>query len=155
MKQAVEERLVRLAQRAATRATRHGNPPFGAVLADAAGRPLLTIANTQRTARDPTAHAEINLIRLASRRLERSSLEGLHVVTNAEPCSMCLSALIKARVAGIHFGAPHEPHMDPPLPAAEIVRRSRQRVELSGGILADACAAQIRNARSLADAPPD
>jgi tRNA(Arg) A34 adenosine deaminase TadA len=154
MDRATEERLVRLAQQAAARAVRRGNPPFGAVLADGEGQPLLTAANTQRTARDPTAHAEINLIRSCARRLGRSQLDGLHVATNAEPCSMCVSALIKARVAAIHYGAPHEPHMDPPITAAELIGRSHHAVSVSGGILAEACAAQIHAAREGVD-PPD
>ena len=148
MDRTTEERLVRLAQREAGRAIERGDAPFGAVLADADGTVLLRARSTQTSSRDPTAHAEVNLLRLAGRRLGRSALDGLHVAVNAEPCSMCASALVTARVSGIHFGAPHEPHMDPPLGAEEIVRRSRHRVELSGGILAEACVAQIAAARS-------
>ena len=132
---ATEERLVRLAMREAAKAAKRGDAPFGAVLADAAGTPLLRAGNTQASRNDPTAHAEMNLIRLAARRLGRSTLEGLRVVTNAEPCSMCLSALVKSRVAALHFGAPHEPHIDPPIPAEEVVRRARHHVALSGGSL--------------------
>lgn len=150
---ATEEHLVRLAMREAAKAARRGDPPFGAVLANAAGTPLLRAGNTQVSRSDPTAHAEINLIRLAARRLNRSTLGGLRVATNAEPCSMCLSALVKSGVAAIHFGAPHEPHIDPPLPAAEIVGRARHRIELRGGILADECVAQIAAARAAAPAP--
>ena len=61
---------------------------------------------------------------------------------------MCLSAMVKARVAAITFGAPHEPHIDPPIPAEEIVRRSHHHVELTGGVLAAECAAQIATART-------
>ena len=46
------------------------------------------------------------------------------------------------------LGAPHEPHIDPPLPAAEIAGRAHHRIALRGGILAaDAAAAQIAAAR--------
>ncbi len=150
---ATEERLVRLAMREAAKAAKRGDAPFGAVLADAAGTPLLRAGNTQASRNDPTAHAEINLIRLAARRLGRSTLEGLRVATNAEPCSMCLSALVKSRVAALHFGTPHEPHIDPPIPAEEIVGRAHHRIELHGGILAAECAAQIRAARDVTAAP--
>ena len=120
------------------------------------GRVLAKASNKQVTRNDPTAHAEITLIRVAARTLGRSTFEGLHVATNAEPCSMCLSALVKSRVAAITYGAPHEPHIDPPLPAEEIVSRSHHRIELlRGGILADECAAQIANAREVNPAPPD
>ena len=146
---ATAERLVRLAMELAAKAIDRGDPPFGAVLADASGRVLAKASNKQVTRNDPTAHAEITLIRVAARTLGRSTFEGLHVATNAEPCSMCLSALVKLRVAAITYGAPHEPHIDPPLPAEEIVRRSHHHVELHGGILADECAAQIEAARRL------
>jgi tRNA(adenine34) deaminase len=151
--QVTEERLVRLAMREAAKAARRGDAPFGAVLADAGGTPLLRAGNAQVSHRDPTAHAEITLIRLAARRLGRTTLDGLRVATNAEPCSMCLSALVKSRVAALHFGAPHEPHSDPPLPAEEMVQRSHHRIELRGGILADECSAQIRAAREVTAAP--
>ena len=147
-----EERLVRLAMGEAAKAGARGDAPFGAVLADASGRVLTRARNTQLSGRDPTAHAEINLIRVAARRLGRPTLEGLRVATNAEPCSMCLSAMVKSGVAAIHFGAPHEPHIDPPIPAAEIVTRSRHRIELHGAILADECAAQIAAARTASPA---
>lgn len=143
----IEEGLVRLAVAEAVAAVAEGDPPFGAVLADAQGTLLLRARNTQVSSGDPTAHAEINLLRTAARELGLSELGGLHVATNAEPCSMCMSALVKARVAAVHFGAPHEPHMDPDLPAAEVTRRARHPVELRGGIIADECAAQIAAAR--------
>ena len=66
---------------------------------------------------------------------------------------MCLSAMVKARVAAITFGAPHEPHIDPPIAAEEIVRRSRHHIELLGGVLAAECAAQIAAARGVTAAP--
>lgn len=142
-----EEALVRMAQAEAARAIERGDAPFGAVLADAEGRPLLEASNTQVSARDPSAHAEINLLRAASRELGLQDLDGLRVVTNAEPCSMCGSALVKARVATVHYGAPHEPHMDPPIGMEELVRHSRHRLGLHGGVLVDECVAQIAAAR--------
>ncbi len=150
---ATAERLVRLAMDLAGKAADRGDPPFGAVLADATGRVLAKASNRQVTRNDPTAHAEITLIRVAARTLERSTLVGLHVVTNAEPCSMCLSAMVKSRVAAITYGAPHEPHIDPPLPAEEIVRRSHHHVDLTGGVLAAECAAQIAAAREINQGP--
>ena len=149
---ATEERLVRLAMAQAAKAIDRGDAPFGAVLADADGRVLAKASNRQVSRHDPTAHGEITLLRVAARRLGRLTFEGLRVVTNAEPCSMCLSAMVKARVAAITFGAPHEPHIDPPIAAEEIVRRSRHHLELSGGVLAAECAAQIATARTEAAA---
>ncbi len=149
MDQVSHERLVRLAIAQAAIAAARGDAPFGAVLANADGEVLLEAANAQLTTNDPTAHAEITLIRDAARRLGLVTLDSLIVATNAEPCSMCLSALVKSRVAGIVYGAPHEPHIDPAIDAAELIARSRHPVELVGGILADACAAGIATARTV------
>lgn len=147
------ERLVREAQAQAAIAAARGDAPFGAVLANAAGDVLLRAANAQASTLDPTAHAEITLVRAAARELGLATLDGLTIATNAEPCSMCASALVKSRVAMILYGASHEPHIDPAIGAEELVRRSRHPIELVGGILADACAAQIAAARVGAVAP--
>ena len=68
---ATAERLVRLAMDLAGKAADRGDPPFGAVLADATGRVLAKASNRQVTPNDPTAHAAITLIRVAARTLER------------------------------------------------------------------------------------
>ena len=153
MDEATRERLVREAQDEAAIAAARGDAPFGAVLADREGTVLLRAANAQATTTDPTAHAEITLIRAAARELGLAFLDGLVVATNAEPCSMCCSALVKSRVAAILYGAPHESHIDPAIGAEELVRRSRHPVELVGGILGEACEAQIAAARVGAVAP--
>ena len=148
------ETLVRRAMDQAAIAAARGDAPFGAVLAARDGTILLQAANAQHTTLDPTAHAEIALVRVAARDLGREGLDGLVVASNAESCSMCASALVKARVATIVFGAPHEPHMDPAIGLAELVARSTHRVELIGPVLGEACAAQIAAGRLTAP-PPD
>jgi tRNA(adenine34) deaminase len=142
------ERLVRAAMEQAALAAALGDPPFGAVLSDPDGRVLFATANAQLTHVDPTAHAELRLIRAAARELHLSTLEGLVVASNAEPCSMCLSALVKSRVSAVVFGAPHEPHIDPAIAAAELVARSRHPLTLVGPVLAEECARQITAARA-------
>jgi tRNA(adenine34) deaminase len=154
MERVDHERLVRAAMEQAAIAAARGDPPFGAVLPDITGSVLLATANALLTDADPTAHAELRLIRAAARELRRHTLEGLVVASNAEPCSMCLSALVKSRVAAVVFGARHEPHIDPGIDAAELVARSRHPVTLVGPVLADACAAQIAAARAAVP-PPD
>ena len=61
-------RFLRLAMEAARRARERGNHPFGAVLVDSASRILLEAENSVLTDRDPTAHAELSLIRTAGAR---------------------------------------------------------------------------------------
>ena len=145
--------LVRQAMDQAAIAAARGDAPFGAILATPDGAVLLQTGNAQHTTLDPTAHAEIVLVRAAARELGRSTLEGLVVASNAESCSMCGSALVKARVGTIVFGAPHEAHMDPAVGLAELVARSAHRVALIGPVLAHESAAQIAAARSATPAP--
>ncbi|MCA9346301.1 nucleoside deaminase [Candidatus Saccharibacteria bacterium] len=54
---------------------------------------------------DPTAHAEINVIRLASKLLDNRYLEGCYLYTTFEPCPMCTSAAVWAKMKGIVYGA--------------------------------------------------
>lgn len=147
------EALVRLAMGLADEAGRRGDPPFGAVLVDAAGAVVARSANAQVSGGDPTAHAEVELLRAAARDGMRPPLDRRAVVVNAEPCSMCASALIKAGIGAIVYGAPHEPHMDPDLPLADVVARSRRPPLVIGGVLADLAAAQIAGFREGASAP--
>ena len=71
----------------------HGNHPFGAVLADSAGRERLSAENTVVTGSDATGHAETNLVRLASAGHTTSELRDLTLYTSTEPCAMCSGAI--------------------------------------------------------------
>jgi len=55
---------------------------------------------------DPTAHAVVNVVREAARRLGRTNLSGLIVFTAIEPCAMCVGALIESDVDGLVFAMP-------------------------------------------------
>ncbi len=60
--------------------------------------------NTVLKDNDPTAHAEINAIRDACRNLKRYNLQGAILISTCEPCPMCLSAIVWARVASVVYG---------------------------------------------------
>ncbi|MEW5992217.1 MAG: nucleoside deaminase [Chloroflexota bacterium] len=147
--------LVGAAMDLATQAAARGDPPFGAVLADRSGRILVSAANAQVTSGDPTAHGEIELLRRAAEAGRPPPWRDLVVAVNAEPCSMCASALVKAEVGVIVFGAAHEPHMDPDLPLADVLARARRSPRVIDGVLADAAAAQIAAARAASNHPVD
>lgn len=133
-----------------------GDPPFGAVLVDPLGTVVARASNRQASADDPTAHAEIELLRFAARAGHRSPLDGYVLVVNAEPCSMCASAIVKAGPAEVIYGAPHEPHMDPDLGVAEIFARARRPPRIVAGVLADETATQIAGFRGASpDQPVD
>lgn len=120
-----------------------GNPPFAALLVAQDGSVVGEAANRQVSEDDPTAHAEIQLIRLASRLGHVPPWRDQLVVVNAEPCSMCASALVKAELGALAYGAPHEPHTDPDLGVGDVFARARRPPTVTAGILAVECATQI------------
>jgi tRNA(Arg) A34 adenosine deaminase TadA len=63
------------------------------VLADANQRMLLEALHTVVTERDPTGHAETNLVRLATRSIEPEILASCTLYSSAEPCAMCAGAI--------------------------------------------------------------
>ncbi|MBL8386373.1 MAG: nucleoside deaminase [Burkholderiales bacterium] len=96
-------------------ARRRGDMPYGAVLADAAGAILMTAQNTQVTERDLTGHAELNLLRAASRRFGPERLRGGTIFASGEPCAMCAGAIYWSGVARVVFalGAAAMHRLDP------------------------------------------
>lgn len=148
------EALVRTAIGLAAEAGRRGDPPFGALLVSPHGEVVAMASNRQVSGDDPTAHAEIELLRAASHAGYRPPLAGYTVVVNAEPCSMCASALVKAAVSELVYGAPHEPHLDPELGVAEVFARARRPPRVTAGILATEAAAEIAAFRARLP-PPD
>ncbi len=76
--------------------------PFGcAIVKD--NKIIATGHNTVVQSKDPTAHAEINAIRKACKELDTHSLEGCVLYTSAEPCPMCLSAIIWANIKEVYY----------------------------------------------------
>ena len=99
-----DEKWMRLALNEAIKAGEEGEVPVGAVLvkdgiliAQAHNQPILT--------NDPTAHAEIQLLRAAGKKLNNYRLNGSSLYVTLEPCVMCLGAIMHARVNRIIFGA--------------------------------------------------
>src|SRR5215213_4107643 len=120
------DQLVDTAMTLAAEAAARGDPPFGALLVSPHGEVVAVASNRQVSGDDPTAHAELELLRAAARDGIRAPLRGYRVVVNAEPCAMCASALVKAQVGELLFGAPHEPHTDPALTVADVFGRAQQ-----------------------------
>jgi tRNA(adenine34) deaminase len=145
------EQLVETAMVLAAEAGQRGDPPFGALLVSPHGEVVVMASNRQVSGTDPTAHAELELLRAAARAGHRPPLRGYTVAVNAEPCSMCASALVKAEVGALIYGASHERHMDPDLDVGAIFARARHAPRVTAGILAEEAAAQIAGLR---DASP-
>lgn len=76
--------------------------PFGAVILKD-GEVVASSHNTVIESKDPTAHAEVNAIRKACRVLSTHDLSGCVLYTSAEPCPMCLSAIIWANIKKVYY----------------------------------------------------
>ena len=81
-----------------------GGGPFGAVIVKD-GKIIAATGNSVTNTNDPTAHAEVNAIRLASKKLNTFDLSGCEIYSSCEPCPMCLGAIYWARIDKLHFAA--------------------------------------------------
>jgi len=88
----------------AAEAGRAGDVPVGAVLVDPEGRVLCRGRNRRETDGDPTAHAEIVVLRRGAEVRGEWHLDGHTLYVTKEPCPMCAGALVNARIARLVFG---------------------------------------------------
>ena len=79
--------------------------PIAAVIIDEKGRCIGRGSNKRNTNNDPLGHAEIIALRQASLLKNDWRLNECVIITNLEPCTMCASALIQARIGGVIYGA--------------------------------------------------
>jgi len=95
---------------------------------------------------DPTAHAEMVVLREAARLLGNYRLAGSTLYVTIEPCSMCAGALIQARVSRLVYGA-DEPRGGAVRSCFEVLshRSLNHQVEITSGILAADCASTIQS----------
>jgi tRNA(adenine34) deaminase len=122
-----------------------GEVPVGAVLVAADGNCLATARNAPIEHHDPTAHAEIRVLRAAGRSLQNYRLPGTTLYVTLEPCSMCVGAMIHARVARVVFGAT-DPRTGAAGGALELIHHPmhNHRIEVIGGVLGDTAGALLR-----------
>lgn len=79
-----------------------GGGPFGAIIVKD-GKIIASASNRVSLNNDPTAHAEILVIRKACKKLKTFNLSGCELYTSCEPCPMCLSAIYWARINQYYF----------------------------------------------------
>jgi len=121
-----------------------GDVPVGAVVV-LSGQVLARGHNRREAAADPTAHAEIEALRAAARAIGHWRVEGTLYVTH-EPCPMCAGALVNARVQRLVYGCPN-----PKAGAVDTLyqiptdERLNHRLEVTGGVRADECAAELKS----------
>jgi tRNA(adenine34) deaminase len=97
-----------LALNEARAASLRGEVPVGAVVVGPDGAVLAEDGNRTIERRDPTAHAEILVLRTAAAKLGSERLIGCHLYVTLEPCTMCAGAISFARIARLYFGAADE-----------------------------------------------
>lgn len=84
-----------------------GEVPVGAVIVGSAGI-VAQAGNRTRELNDPTAHAEVLVIRAACAAMGQDRLTGYDLYVTLEPCAMCAAAISNARIARLYYGASDE-----------------------------------------------
>jgi len=137
--------FMQLALEDARLAAATGEVPVGAILVRE-GAVLARSGNRTVRACDPTAHAEICVLREASRALGNYRLLGTTLYVTIEPCAMCAGAMIQARVARLVYG-PDDPKGGAVRSCFEVLSNPRlnHQVEVTAGILAEECAGILRS----------
>jgi len=97
-----KKELMRRAIALSEQSVRNGGGPFGAVIARE-GQIVAEASNSVTIDHDPTAHAEVNCIRQAARRLGTFDLSGCDIYTSCEPCPMCLGAIYWAHLDTVYY----------------------------------------------------
>jgi tRNA(adenine34) deaminase len=122
-----DEQFMRRALELARRAEAEGEVPIGAVVA--LNRELVGEGwNRPIAAVDPTAHAEMQAMRAAAKKLGNYRLTGAELYVTLEPCDMCVGAMFHARIARCVYGATD--------PKKQVLKN---QVRIEGGLLGTEC----------------
>ncbi|OIF66517.1 tRNA-specific adenosine deaminase, partial [Acinetobacter baumannii] len=139
-----DEYWMQLAYEQAELAAQQGEIPVGAVLVSQ-NRVIGSGYNAPITLLDPTAHAEIQAIRAACSSLENYRLpEDTTLYVTLEPCTMCVGALVHARIKHVVFGTP-EPKAGSLVSARQLLQQGyyNHRFTFQNGCLQEKCAQQL------------
>ncbi len=130
-----------LAKKAAIR----GEVPVGAILIKE-GNLIASGGNSPISSVDPTAHAEIKVLRKAAKQLSNYRLPGTTLYVTLEPCTMCVGAIIHARVQRVVFGA-KDPKTGALVSRYTIGRDNllNHALETCGGVLEEKCSALLKD----------
>jgi tRNA(adenine34) deaminase len=135
----IDKTWMQRALKEASKSAEIGEVPVGAVMTDGS-KLVCGRGNSPISSLDPTAHAEIKVLREAALQLQNYRLTGTTLYVTLEPCIMCMGAIIHARVERLVFGA-----YDPKSGAATSLYQvgSDQRLNhdlvIQGGLLEDDC----------------
>lgn len=129
---------------AAKKAEKKGEVPVGAVIVQN-GKIISEGYNRCIIDKDPSAHAEIEALRKASKKLNNYRLNGCSIYVTIEPCAMCAGALVNARIEKIFFGA-----FDKKAGACKSVfkiinnKKLNHKIKFDSGIMEKECAGIIQ-----------
>ena len=135
------ERFIETAIALSREAREAGNHPFGALLV-LDGVVALTARNTVHTDRDPTAHAETNLVAEAVRRLSPEQIARSVLYTSCEPCAMCVGKMYWAGIRSLVYALPAGELAKLAggsflVPCRDLLARAKDRVAVVGPLLVD------------------
>jgi tRNA(adenine34) deaminase len=102
------------------------------------GQIVARACNEPVGASDPTAHAEVQVLRAAGQALKNYRLTGSTLYVTVEPCLMCVGALVHARIGEVVYGA-HEPKSGALVSSSRALELDglNHRFTITGGVLAD------------------
>ncbi len=140
-----EEKYMRMALEEAKKAGQAKEVPVGAVLVKS-GEVIARDHNRCIELNDPTAHAEILVLRKAGEVLKNYRLNDTVMYVTVEPCPMCASAMIHGRISRLVFGT-EEPKFGAVESRFKLLQDERlnHRIEVTKGILAEECAEILKD----------
>lgn len=135
----IDEFYMKEAIKEAKKALKNGEVPVGAILVDEDGNILARGYNMKEKRKDPSAHAEIIVIKKACKKLNDWRLDDYSLYVTLQPCLMCFGALIQARIKRLIFGA---------YDSKESIFKSiylNYNIEIKGGILEEECSKLLKS----------
>jgi tRNA(adenine34) deaminase len=141
----LDEKYMKMALEEAKLAGQRREVPVGAVLVKG-NRVLSKDHNRCIELSDPTAHAEVLILRKAGEALGNYRLNDTVMYVTAEPCPMCVSAMVHGRISRLVYGTP-EPKFGAAGSKFKLLRDSRfnHRIEVTRGILEKECAEVLKS----------
>jgi tRNA(Arg) A34 adenosine deaminase TadA len=129
-----------------------GENPFGAAICQPDGSVISATCNTVNSTHNPLAHAEVNAIIEASKKLGRFELDDCWLLSVAEPCPMCLASAAMAGISNIAFGATNvvvreAGYENLGLTGRELSAQLNREMTLHGSILGNDCIRFLLNNR--------
>ena len=140
-----DEKWMSLAIKQAIKAKEEGEVPVGAILVKD-GIVIAKSHNQPISTNDATAHAEIQLLRVAGKHQKNYRLIDTTIYVTLEPCAMCLSAMIHARIARMVFGA-YDPKTGVCGSCSDLTNANffNHKIHIKGGVLENKCSELLQD----------